>query len=579
MRKSWLLLLSVSWLLMGCPSSDDQTAGPGDRGPGEGGITLGGVFRVNEVEDFRNLYPLSVGDVVSHRIANQVYEGLVKLDQATLEVIPGIAESWSVNEDATVFTFNLRKGVYFHDDPCFAEGQARTVNASDFVYCLTKACEASSDNLMFWLFDGKIKGARAYYESTQNGSPLEEGVTGFRAIGDNQLEIELEYPFAGLLNILAHPVGWVYPKEAFEKYGDQMRIHTVGTGPFKTQTVKETEVVILERNKSYYKKDEFGNQLPYLDALKFSFIKEKKSELIEFRKEHLDMVFQLPFEMIDEVVGELSDAQEGGNVRFDLQVTPALAVQYYGFNHNSEIFSNKLIRQAFNYAIDRERIVNYTLQGDGEAALHGIVPPAFKSYDISSLEGYTYRPEKAQALLAEAGYPGGKGLPTLKLQVNSGGSNNLQIAEVIKNMLSENLGVTVDLDPMPMAQHYQNVEAGNTEFWRAGWVADYPDPENFLNLLYGGHVPADPKEKSYINPFRFVNAKYDSLFSLANMEPDPAKRNAYFLEAEQIMIDEAAVLPIYYEEFTRLISKRVQNFPQNGMEYRDMTSVYIEPEE
>lgn len=574
MKKSWLLLIAGVALLTGCGGGGGSEVGPGQVG--QGGIDLGGVFKVNEVEDFRNLSPLSVGDVVSHRIANQVYEGLVKLDQSDLSVIPSVAESWEINDDATVFTFKLREGVNFHDDECFSGGKGRAVVAQDFVYTLTRACEANSDNLMFWLFDGKIKGAREYYNSTMNGEPLAEGVTGFRAIDEKTLEIELNYPFAGLLNILAHPVGWVYPKEAVDMYGVEMRTHAVGTGPFTTKTVKDGDVVILAKNKNYYRKDEFNNPIPYLDAIKFTFTKEKKSELLEFRSERLDMVFQLPLEMIDDVVGELKDAQDGGNVRFSMQVKPSLSVQYYGFQHNSEIFSNKLVRQAFNYAIDRDKIVNYTLQGDGEPAHGGIVPPAFADYDYSSLKGYDFDPEKAQALLAEAGYPGGKGLPVLKLQLNSGGSNNLQIAEVIKNMLAENLGVEVEMDQMPMAQHYQNVEAGNTDFWRAGWVADYPDPENFLNLLYGGHVPANDKDKSYINPFRFKNATYDSLFDLANREPDPIKRNGLFRDAEQIMLDEAAVMPIYYDEFTRLVSKRIKNFPQNAMEYRDLSQVWID---
>ncbi len=574
--KRFFSIVLVATLMWSCGGK--KTDPIDDSRMAKGGVVYGGVFNINEVEDFRHLFPHNITEVTSHRITNQIYQGLVKLDQATLKVVPCIAERWEINEDATKFTFYLRKGVKFHDDACFADGKGREVTANDFKYSLTSLCEASATNQMFWLFEDRVQGANAYHESTINGSPLEEGVTGIKVIDDYTLEIQLDYPFAGFMQILAHSGCWVFPKEAVDTYGEEMRVNCVGTGPFKLKTVKEGEVVILEKNEGYWDLDEHGNQLPYLDAIKFTFIKEKKAELLEFKKGNLDMVFKLPVEMIDEVIGELEDAKKGGNLPFEMQSTPSLTIQYYGFQHKSDVFNNKLVRQAFNYAIDRERLCNYTLRGEGSPALNGIVPPAFEAYPANEVKGYDFDPEKAMSLMAEAGYPGGAGFPKVTLQLNSGGTTNEQVAAAIQNMLKENLGVEVELSVMPFAQHLERLETGQSLFWRTAWVADYPDPENFLNLLYGKHVPEELTKKSYINSVRYISASFDSTFSAALQEIDDEKRMTLFAKADQIAMEDAAIMPIYYDEYIRLLQIDVKNFPINGMEYRDMSKVYFKSE-
>ena len=376
-----------------------------------------------------------------------------------------------------------------------------------------------------------------------------------------------------MLQILGTPFCWVFPKEAVDTYGVDMRVNCVGTGPFYAKTVKLGEAVILGKNQDYWDTDEYGNEVPYVDAIKFSFLKEKKSELLEFKKGNLDMVFELPIEMIDEIMGELADAGSGAS--FDVQVTPALALHYYGFQHQSELFSNKLVRQAFNYAIDRESIVTYTLQGEGRPSIYGIVPPAFKDYDFEGVEGYNFDPTKAMLKFAEAGYPNGEGFPTLTLQLNSGGSRNVQIAEVIQKQLKEHLNIDIELNVMPWGQHLENLETGKALFWRTGWIADYPDPENFLNLLYSPHIPPNLGDKSYINSVRYKNEEFDSLFAASLREVDVVKRNELYRQADQVAMDDAAIMPIYYYEHYRLLQKNVVNFDINPMEYRDLSRVYF----
>jgi oligopeptide transport system substrate-binding protein len=565
-------ILSITLLFSSC--GGEEKAGKTQK-TNNGDVFYGGVFRLNEVEDFRSLFPLSITDAVSFRLGNQVYEGLVKLSQKDLIITPAIAERWDVNEDATSFTFYIRKGVKFHDDAVFAENKGREVNAKDVKFCLDLLCTDMTDNQGFWIFKDRVVGATEYFNSTTDKKPLKEGVAGIKVIDDYTLQIDLKYPFSGFLQVLSTPLTWVFSKEAYEAYGMDMRVKCVGTGPFMVKNIKEGQAVVLERNPNYWGVDEFGNQLPYLDAIKVSFLKEKKSELLEFRRGNLDMVYRLPIEMIKDVTAELDNARKD-NRPFELQNVPFQSVFFYGFQHAGNIFDNKKLRLAFNYAIDRESLVTYTLQGDGVPANYGIVPPAYPFYDIKKLKGYAFDPEKARALLAEAGYPNGKGFPKLSITINSGGGDrNIQTAEVIQKMLKQNLNIDVKIDVMQFAQHLESMESGKSEFFRTTWIADYPDPENFLNLLYGGHVPAK-NEKSYINFMRYASPEFDSLFRAAQREVDQTKRYDLFLQAEQVAIDDAAIMPVFYDENTRLIQIYVRNFDINSMEYRDFSRVYID---
>lgn len=575
--KKIIYSLLVTAVLASCGGGGNT---PGGTRKAKGGVYYGGVFRMNEVEDFRNLYPLNITETVSHRIANQVYEGLVKLSQADLSIVPCLAEKWERNADATQWTFHIRKGVKFHDDPCFSDGSGREVTANDFKYSFEMLCTSSPENQQFGnTFKDRVAGADEYYQSTVDKKPLAGGVSGVKVIDDYTIQITLLNSFAGFLNILSTPGCWVFPKEAVEKYGVDMRAKCVGTGPFQVKSIKEGDAVILERNPNYWNVDEFGNQLPYLDAVKYSFIKEKKSELLDFKRGNLDMVFRLPIEMIPDILGELDHAKEG-NASFEMQVVPAMNTFYYGFQHQSEIFSKKEVRLAFNYAIDREKIVNYTLQGEGVPGIYGIVPPAFTGYDSKALKGYVFDADKARKYLAQGGYPDGKGFPKLTLQINSGGGDrNIQTAEVIQKMLKENLNIDVEINVMPFAEHLESLETGKALFWRTAWIADYPDPETFLTLLYSKHIPAKLTDKSYLNSVRYKSAKFDSLFVAALREIDDKKRMDLYRQADQVAIDDGAIMPIFYDEDYRLIQINVKNFPANAMEYRDMTRVYFVPKD
>lgn len=575
MQKAIFSILTAT-LLWSCGGNKDSEGGIREA---KGGVYYGGIFKSNEIEDFKSLYPLNVTEIVSIHIAANAYEGLVKLSQTDLSITNCLAEKVDKTKDAQTWTFYIRKDVKFQDDPCFPDGKGREITAADFKYCFDRLCEASPENHQFGVtFSGRVEGADEYYQSTVDKKPLATGVSGVKVIDDHTLQISLKFPFAGFLNILTMPGCWLYPQEAVAKYGSDMRVTCVGTGPFQVRNVKEGDAVVMERNKNYWDIDEFGNQLPYLDGLKYSFIKDKKSELYEFKKGNLDMTFRLPIEMIPDILDEFNHAKEG-NARFDMMVVPAMGVDYYGFQHQSDIFKKREVRLAFNYAIDREKLVTYTLQGDGIPATYGIIPPSFKEYDNKALKGFSFKPDTARHFLAMAGYPNGKDFPKLTLQINSGGERNVQVAEVVQKMLKENLNIDVDINVMPMAEHMENYETGKALFWRTGWIADYPDPETFLTILYGKNVPEKTTDRSYVNPVRYKSAKFDSLFELALREVDNKKRFDLYRQADQVAMDDGAVMPIFYQENYRLVQLWVKNCDANGMDYRDMAKVYFIPKE
>jgi len=581
MRKIFIPLVA-GVLTLSLASCSDDTKENHDGAEGKGGVFMGGVMRMNEVEAFKSLNPIAVNEIVGFHIGSQLFEGLVKFDQNDLSIKPAIARSWESNENQTEWTFHIRQGVMFHPDACFPDGKGRELKASDFKFCFDKLCTADPANSQFDVtFKDRVVGANESFEASKTGKTL--SVAGVKVLNDTTLTISLKSPFAGFLNVLAMPGCWAYPKEALDKYALDLRIHPVGTGPFQLETVKEGEVLIMKKNPNYYGVDKDGNKLPYLDGLKYTFIREKKAEILEFKSGNLDMVYRLPVEVFHDIMGDLEHAKER-KTEFQILNSPAFNTNYLGFNCTSAAFNKKEVRLAFNYAIDRHKIADFTIQGEGNSADYGIVPyvEAFEKdgYDFKGLKGYTLDVAKAKEYLKKAGYPDGKGFPKVTLQINSGGGDrNILIAEVVQKMLKENLNVDIEINTVPFAEHIEQVQSGKSDFFRFAWIADYPDPETFLTIFYGKHVPANNTEKSFVNYSRFKNARFDSLFAASYTESDKAKRYALLSQAEQIVLDEAPFMPIFYDENFRLEQLNVRNFPENAMNYMDLSVVYLIPKD
>lgn len=572
--KSLLLTISLVSLLTACGGGEtaglEEAIDPTKIEKIEGGKFKGGVLRLNSIEDYTSLFPVAINDIYSTHIAGQCYEGLFKFNQKTLEAEPCLAESFDIDKTKKIYTFHLRKGVLFHDDACFPEGKGREMNANDFKYCFDFLCSANEKNKWPTLFRDRIVGAQEYAAGSASS------VEGIKVIDNYTFELTLVDPFAGLPDLLAVLAAAVYPKEAIDKYGYAgMHNYMVGTGPFIATTLKNGENVEFLRNEKYWAKDEFGNKLPYLAKVTFSFIKTKPEELKAFQDGNLDMVWGLPVEEIPNIMASFEEALEGKNREFDLQSVNSLNIQYYGFLFTSATFNDVRVRKAFNYAVDRDSLVEFVLQGEGIPAHNGFVPP-MSGYPTDAVKGFEYNPKLAAQLMKDAGYNGGKGFPEVTLHLNSSGGTNEKIATYMQGMLKKNLGVTINLNVIPMAELHPKAERGELDFWRFGWIADYPDPSNFLYLFHGKNI--DSTKETSINYFRYYNPKFDELYEAALKEIDDKKRMDLYAQCDQLLIDDAVVMPLLFNVDIRLINPEVTDFDINELEYRDLSVVYFKVE-
>jgi oligopeptide transport system substrate-binding protein len=535
---------------------------------GNGGRYYGGVFNANEAEELRGLFPLSLTQAASHRVAAQIYEGLVGFDQGDLTVRPALATSWEVDPTGTIYTFHIRKGVRFHDNSCFPDGKGRELTAHDVAYCFTRICSASDMNQMRWLFQGRVLGADEHFEATREQRNM-PGVKGIEAVDAHTVRITLTGASPGFLQVLAHQGCWIYPRELVDHHGEEAMWRPVGTGAFMVKTFRRGEALIMERNPGYWGTDEHGNQLPFLDAIRYTFANDKVRELEEFERGHLSVIYELPVDR--------TDILENADRKYQVQSIPSYSVQFYGFNTRRKPFDDRRVRRAFTLALNRQLLVDSVLNGLAVPALRGVVAPGFSGYPYDSIPVSHYDPDKARQLLAEAGYPGGKGLPTIYLQVNSDGFGYIKVAGLVQSMLEQELGARVISTVLPVKQHFEKIERGEASFWREGWIVDHPDPENILELFHGRNVPGDTSQPSYLNSTRYVDKQFDGWFALAQGTTDHKARMNLLARAEKKLMHDAVVLPLYHERSVRLLQPFVRDLPINGMEYRDLRTVWFDP--
>ncbi len=572
----------ICYLSFSCGGDSNSRKTDGTLKKVAGDRFMGGVFRINESEYIKNLFPHNITDAYSYRVASQIYEGLFKFDPESLEVSKGLIEDYKVDETGTIYTFQLKKGILFHDNPCFDGGKGRELKASDIEHCFTKLCTKSFNNQNFSIFKGTLKGANKYFTASINNKTPGFKVEGIRVINDYTIELELIEPNSLFVVNLARPACFIYPKEAEEKYGIDMRINAVGTGPFSLNIadVEEDISIILKKNKNYHSRDEFGNQYPYLDAISIQFIKDKKTELFEFRKGNLDMIYRLPTEFIIEILEETMPGANGEYSQFQLQRSPEMMTQFLTLNNQKGVFRNKFVRKAFNFAIDRTKILDFVLNGEGYApGNHGITPPVFSNYNIETIKGYELNIDSAKYYLKKAGFNGGNGFPKLQFLLNAEGERNTNVAVEIQKQLKDHINVDIELQILPFAQLLEKSYRGDYNILRAAWVADFPSPENFLWIFSSKDVPNSLQEASYPNIARYINKNFDKYYESALKSKSINEANEFFKKAEVQLMQDSPVIVLWYDEGYRLIQSYVKNFPNNPMQYRDLGRVYFEQAE
>lgn len=528
-------------------------------------VKEGKVFRFNLSQNIETLEPVMSNTNQIIWALSMMMQGLVQYDRQN-NLQPCLAKSWTVSSDGLLYTFSLRTDAKFHDNHCFTNsgGKGRAVKASDFKYCLERVNNPKTKSRGLWVFRDKIKGASEFadFQSGKSEVPATE-ISGIQAVNDSTLTIELTKPFAPFLSTLTMSYGFVYPKEAIDHYGEKAGQHPVGTGPFKFVKWEFDRELLMEKNTAYWEKDKEGNQLPYLDGVKITFTQSSETEFLDFQNGKYD--FHDPSsETYDQITDAKGNLSEAGSKNFILVKQPWLQTVFFGMMQSPELPGgkegpfpgNKKLRQALNYAVDRDRIMNFVLKNRGRAAVNGPIPPGMPGYD-STIIGYSYDKQKALKLLEEAGYPNGKGLDLTLV------TGNEEIQKTIAIAVQEqfkSLGIDLKLEQLVQATLISKQEDGVFPFWRASWGADYFDPENFMALFYSKNItPNGPNRVGYNNP------KMDELYEKALAVNDFAERKMIYGEMQKMAIEDAAWLFMYYNEKVYLLRKDIDGFFLDGL--------------
>ncbi len=539
MNKVWIFSISII-VLFSC-SSDPNL------------VSEKSIFRYNEAAGISSLDPAFAKDLSNIWACNQLFNGLVQLNN-NLEVIPCIAKSWSISADGKKYTFILRDDVFFHDDQSFEDGKGRPVIASDFLYSFNRIVDSELASPGLWVFN-VVENENANYV--------------FEAPNDSTFIVKLEKPFTPFLGILAMKYCSVVPHEAVKQYGSDFRKNPVGTGPFKFQLWKESKKLVLRRNESYFEFDN-GNQLPYLDAVSISFLIDKQSAFLQFIQGKLDFMSGIDASYKDELLtkdGKLKSKYIG---KINLESQPYLNTEYLGIllDDSKEIFKNsplrfKEIRQAINYGFDREKMMKHLRNNIGEPGLGGIIPMGLPSYSEANGRGYSYNQDKARQLIESVGY-GFENPPEITLVTNS---EYLDLCKYIQHQLNE-IGFEISIEVNPPAALRELKAQAKLNFFRASWIADYPDAENYLSMFYTRNFCPDGPNYTH-----FSNARFDQMYEQSLQEVDIEKRYQLYREMDKLIMDEAPVVILYYDQVLRFSQKNIEGLGSNAINLLDLKRV------
>jgi len=492
------------------------------------------IFRYNETSSITSLDPVFSNNQPNIWATNQLFNTLLELD-SNLVIQPSIAKDWNIFNNGLTYQFILRDDVYYHDSPCFGQDSTRLVIASDFLYTISRLEDKNILSPGTWVLD---------YLDTNN----------IYAINDTTLEINLTQPFPGLLGLLTMNYFSFVPKEAVDFFGKNFSKNPIGTGPFYFKYWKQNEKLIFLKNKRYFEFDS-NVRLPYLDGVSISFITQKESVFMNFLLGNFDFVSGLDNSFRDEFLnaeGKLLNKYEN---QFKLMTTPYLNTEYLGFNlpkakkDNSPLMS-KDFRKALNYSFDRHVMTQYLRNGLVTPAHKGFVPDFLLKN--SNVKGFFYSPDSVKKLLSK--------VPNRHQNITLHTTQDyLDICEYIQFSAS-NFGINIDIEISSPAIHRELFSSSQSAFFRASWIGDYPDPENFLSLFFS-------KNRSPFGPnyTHFNHVIYDSLYLRSFHVIDEQERMLLFSEMESILVEESVIMPLYYDYVVRLVAKKVKGMSLNSM--------------
>lgn len=501
------------------------------------------VFRYNEHANINTLDPAFSRTLQDTWVCNQLFNGLVQLD-SDLNILPSIAEKWNVSKNGLIYSFKLRKDVYFHKHKLFGKDSTRLVTAKDFEYSFNR------------LRDDKVAAP---------GRWVLNKVDDFKAINDSIFEIKLKQSFPAFIGLLTMKYCSVVPKEIVAYYGNDFRSNPIGTGPFKFKRWEENIKLIFRRNPLYFEKDSTGKSLPYLESIAITFLPDKQSEFLQFAQGNIDFLNSLDASYKDELL--TADGKLRDNYLNTINMTrgPYLNTEYLGFYLGSKTpeIQSELIRKAINYGFDREKMMIYLRNGIGNPANGGFIPIGLPGFDESI--GFSYQPEKAKTLIEKFKKQSGITNPEITLTTTS---NYLSFCEFIQREL-EKSGLKINVDVMPEATLRTARSNGKVDMFRSSWIADYLDAENYLSIFYSKNFA--PNGSNY---FHFKNELLDSLYDKAFTINNIEDRKQLYTKMDSIAMQKTIMVPLYYDEVIRFTQKNIKGLEINPINLLDLKRVY-----
>jgi len=518
------------------------------------------IFRYNESEGIKSLDPAFSRNRETIWAANHLYNGLIQMDD-NLNILPSIAKSWEISEDGKTYTFHLRSDVYFHNHELFSDGKGRKVVAEDFVYSFNRIIDENVASPGSWLLNNIDYDEQRDFKA-------------FEAINDSTINIYLSNPFPPFLGILTMQYFSVVPHEIVEHFKNDFRRNPVGTGPFKFKMWDEGNKMVFLKNENYFEKDTKGVQLPYIDGVSITFIKDKDMEFLKFLTKNIDFINGAEGDNKDAIFTSDGNLNPEQQEQFNMMKNPQLNTEYLGILVDDELdivtkspLRKKLVRQAIGYGFDKKNMMAYLRNNIGTPANAGFIPKGLPSFNDSIVKGYSYNPEKAKELLFSAGFPNGEGLPEITLYTSK---DYVDLCEFIQHQLNE-IGFKIKIDLNPGITLNELIARSKVNFFRKSWIADYPDAENYLALFYSKNfAPHGP------NYTHFKNFDFDKLYEMAQSETNDSLRHHYYREMDQILIEEAPIIPLYYDESVRLVQKSIKNFGVNPLNLLTLKEIKIE---
>lgn len=528
----WIaLFLCLAMIFVGCSTPKTEETGE-SSGSGESGEVQASAQELTFVlhNEPDGIDPNVTSNSFASPFLSNCFEGLVTYNENS-ELVPGLAEKWDISEDGKIYTFHLRKDLKWSD--------GSPLTSKDFLYSIQRVLKPETAAQYLSMVTDYIENAQEVYDGKK---PVEE--LGVEAPDDNTLVIRLIDPAPFFIDILSMNVFAPVQAATVEANDDKWTLSPetyVVNGPFKITAMNMGESVVLEKNPNYYNADAVS-----LEKITFRYIKDQATALSAFQSGEIDGFREVPSADLANLKAE-SD---------DLYTLPQYATTYYLINNAKAPYDDARVRKAINLAIDRQALIDSVLQGSAQPAF-SLVSPGYSAEGVKYEEGRSdygisanANAEEAKKLMAEAGYPDGKGFPTVQLSYYTNPQVK-QLVEAMAQMLKTNLGVEVEISTEEWKVYYDNVQAGKYEIAAMGWGADYLHPMTFLPLFVGG----DP-----LNNSGYANAEYDKAVAEAKVETDAKKAIELMRKAEDILMQDYPFLPLYYRSTNLMMKPYVRNW-------------------